>query len=164
MAAAVSSAEDLQSTIRELFAIVSRLEEMYPGRHFTLDGHLVGSLGEVYAAERYGLELLTASCPVHDAKDRFGRLVQIKATQTNRIALSECPNYLIVLHLTKTGEFEEVYNGPGAPVWELRGKPQKTSQFQIALSRIAKLNEQNETTGLGALSVQANVKKALQFS
>ncbi len=41
-----------------LYDIVDRLEELFPGRKFTPDGHLVGSIGEVIAANLYGLELV----------------------------------------------------------------------------------------------------------
>ncbi|MGQ0721719.1 MAG: DUF6998 domain-containing protein, partial [Candidatus Eiseniibacteriota bacterium] len=44
--------------VRRLYGIVRDLEAAFPGRKFTLDGHLVGSIGEVLAAHRYGLELL----------------------------------------------------------------------------------------------------------
>jgi len=47
--------------VRDLYRIVDQLEHLFPGRHFTPDGHLVGSLGEVLACERYGLEILEAS-------------------------------------------------------------------------------------------------------
>ena len=50
--------EHTSRLIRDLYQIVARLEEAFPGRRFTPDGHLVGSLGEVFAAERYGLTLL----------------------------------------------------------------------------------------------------------
>lgn len=36
--------------ISELLRIIGDLEESFPGRHFTLDGHLVGSIGEIMAA------------------------------------------------------------------------------------------------------------------
>ena len=45
----------------ELFQITKALEAAAPGRHFALDGQLVGSIGEAVAAARYGLELTTAS-------------------------------------------------------------------------------------------------------
>ena len=125
--------------IRDLYKIVGQLEEAHPGRHFTPDGHLVGSLGEVFAAEEYGLELLEASHPVHDAKTRNGRrLVQIKTTQGNKIGIGECPDFLIVLRLSQNGTFEEVYNGPGGPVWDLvKGKKlPKNGQHQISLNRL----------------------------
>ena len=133
---------ELQSIIGELYAVVAKLETKYPGRYFTPDGHMVGSLGEVVAAERYGLELFEASHPVHDAVAVDGKLVQIKATQGTKIALNECPDYLIVLHLSHDGDFEEIYNGPGASVWDVCGKMQKTGQRQITLTKLRKLQEE----------------------
>ena len=73
----------IASRIRELYAITQELEQLYPGRKFTPDGHLVGSIGEVLVAEHYGLTLLPNSSETHDAVTNDGKLVQIKATQTN---------------------------------------------------------------------------------
>jgi hypothetical protein len=39
---------------------------MFKGRHFTPDGHMVGSIGEDFAAHHYGLQLLTASTKGHN--------------------------------------------------------------------------------------------------
>lgn len=127
---------DIAKKIREIYRITRELEEMYPGRHFTPDGHMVGSIGEVIAAEEYGLELFEASHPVHDAKTKDGKLVQIKATQGDRIAISECPEYLIVLRINRDGGFEEVYNGSGDIAWSLVGKRQKTGQRQVSLAKL----------------------------
>ena len=76
--------EKLSETIRELYAIVNQLERDYNkhDRRFTLDGHLLGSIGEVYAAERYGIELAKSSSERHDGTttDERKRDVQIKVT------------------------------------------------------------------------------------
>ena len=65
--------------VPELFHITKALEAAAPGRHFTPDGHLVGSIGEAVAAARYGLELTTASTKGVDAHHKAsGRLVEIK--------------------------------------------------------------------------------------
>ena len=127
---------EIAEKIREIFRIARELEEMYPGRHFTPDGHMVGSIGEVIAAEEYALELFEASHPVHDAITQDGRLVQIKATQGDRIAISERPEYLIVLKIDRDGGFEEVYNGPGDIAWKLVGKRQKTGQCHVSLAKL----------------------------
>lgn len=132
----------LAKTIRDLYTITSELESRYPGRHFTPDGHLVGSIGEVYAAERYGLELLPASSKAHDGIAPDKRLVQVKATQRSSIGLSEEPRYLIVLQIDKDGGIDEVYNGPGKPAWNLfenRKRP-KNGQYQVSLARLRMLN------------------------
>lgn len=64
--------------IKTIYELVAKLEKQYPGRHFTPDGHMLGSIGEVYAAERYGLKLYDASHPIHDAIAADGREIQIK--------------------------------------------------------------------------------------
>ena len=82
--------ERLPQLVAELYRVVNELEGMFPGRHFTLDGHLVGSLGECLAAHHYGLQLLPASSPGVDAVCD-GRHVEVKATQGARVALRSCP-------------------------------------------------------------------------
>ena len=138
------SSPTLAETIQELYDIVNRLESSYTkhNRHFTLDGHLLGSIGEVYAAEHYGIELAKSSEKTHDGITPDGRLVQIKVTQRSSIGISSEPKYLIVLHVSEKGEFEEVYNGPGHPVWSLvkDKRMPKNGQYQIALSRLRALD------------------------
>ena len=56
--------------VKDLYRIVKDLEDAFSERHFTPDGHLVGSIGEVLAAYNYDLELLTASAERHDAADK----------------------------------------------------------------------------------------------
>lgn len=141
MATFIHPNPETAQAIHDLYAITNRLNNLYPGRHFTPDGHIVGSLGEVVAADYYGLKLFIASEPIHDAEDPKGRLVQIKATQGTRVALNEEPNYLIVLLIHSDGSFEEIYNGPGKQVWEASGKQQKTSQRPISLTKLRTPNQ-----------------------
>lgn len=141
MATFIHPNPETAQAIHDLYAITNRLNNLYPGRHFTPDGHIVGSLGEVVAADYYGLKLFIASEPIHDAEDPKGRLVQIKATQGTRVALNEEPNCLIVLLIHPDGSFEEIYNGPGKQVWEACGKQQKTSQRPISLTKLRILNQ-----------------------
>ena len=141
MATFIHPNPETAQAIHDLYAITNRLNNLYPGRHFTPDGHIVGSLGEVVAADYYSLDLFEASNPVHDAEDPQDRLVQIKATQGTRVSLNEEPNYLIVLLIHPDGSFEEIYNGPGKQVWEACGKQQKTSQRPISLTKLRTLNQ-----------------------
>ena len=129
----------LSDKIKELYKITNELESSYPGRKFTIDGHLVGSIGEVIVAEHYGLELLRNSTETHDAVSTEGKYIQIKATQINRIAISSEPDYLIVIKLFSDGSWKEVYNGPGKPVWDNAGKMQKNGQRPISLSKLRSL-------------------------
>ena len=97
-----NSSVDLSVKIQELYAITKGLEAQFPGRRFTPDGHLVGSIGEVLAADHYGLTLLPNSTETHDAASSDGRGVQIKTSQINRIAISSEPDYLIVINGKKS--------------------------------------------------------------
>lgn len=72
--------------LKAIYDAIDELEIMFPNRHFTPDGHLVGSLGEALAKHHYKLKLLPASARCHDAVCD-GRSVQIKATQGDRVAL-----------------------------------------------------------------------------
>lgn len=129
----------LSDKIKELYMITNELESSYPGRKFTIDGHLVGSIGEVIVAEHYGLTLLRSSTETHDAVSADGKYVQIKATQVNRISISSEPDYLIVIKLFSDGSWEEVYNGPGKQAWDNAGKMQKNGQRSVSLSKLKTL-------------------------
>ena len=121
--------------IKRLYEIVAELESLFPGRKFTPDGHLVGSLGEVIAAHDYDLILLESSAKTHDAR-KGSKQIQIKATQGKSVAMYGEPEHLLVLKLLKDGTAEEIYNGPGKPAWEIAGKLQKNGQKSIPLSRL----------------------------
>lgn len=128
--------------IKALYDISRGLESLFPGRHYTPDGHMIGSIGEALAASYYGLELFPAGTETHDARARDGRLVQIKATQVNCVSLSSEPEFLLVLKIHPDGTFSEIYNGPGALVWAHCGKMQKNGQRKISLNKLRKLQEE----------------------
>lgn len=130
----------LSNKIKELYKITNELEEEYPGRKFTVDGHLVGSIGEVIVAEHYGLTLLPNSTKTHDAYSKDKKFVQIKATQVKSISISSEPDYIIVIKLLSDGSWDEIYNGPGKFVWDNAGKMQKNGQRPISLSKLKKLS------------------------
>lgn len=79
------------------------------------------------------------STEIHDAIDADGKFVQIKATQIKRIAISSEPDHLIVIKISDSGEWEEVYNGPGSLVWRNAGKMQKNGQRPITLAKLKSL-------------------------
>ena len=131
--------EMVAEKIKTLYRVSHELEELFPGRHYTPDGHMIGSIGEALAACCYGLTLFEASKETHDAKAPDGRLVQIKATQIDRVALSSEPDWLLVLQIHLDGTFSEVYNGPGKLAWEHCGKMQKNGQRPISLAKLRSL-------------------------
>jgi len=125
----------------DLYTASDGLERMFPGRKFTLDGHLVGSIGEVVAAYIFDLNLNPASTLGHDAKASDGRNVEIKLTQGRGVAIRHEPQHLIVLHRPKGGRMRIVFNGPGTLAWANAGKMQKNGQRPISLARLSQLSE-----------------------
>lgn len=125
--------------VKEIYKIVQRLEDAFPGRHFTPDGHLVGSIGEVLAAHFYDLKLLPSSSQGHDAEAPDGRKVQVKISQTDRVALRSEPDFLIVLALDKAGETKEIYNGPGGEPWSSAGRMQNNGQRSVSFKKLQTL-------------------------
>lgn len=129
----------LSDRIKELYKITNELERTYPGRKFTIDGHLVGSIGEVIVAEHYDLSLLPNSSKTHDAVSKDGKFVQIKATQVHSVSISSEPDYLIVIKLHSDGSWTEFYNGSGKLVWDSAGKMKKNGQRPISLNKLRNL-------------------------
>jgi hypothetical protein len=125
----------LPEAVARIYRATAELEASYPGRKFTPDGHLVGSIGEVVAAEALGLTLYPMSQPGHDAYDANGD-VQIKMTAGTRVCMYAQCDRLVVLRIVSPEEAEIVYDGPGQPVWESAGEPQKNGQRSISLSRL----------------------------
>ena len=134
--------ERVPELVRKLYALIAEFEALFPGRAFTPDGHLVGSIGEVMAAYRYNLSLYAASNTGHDARAQDGKQVEVKATQGKSVALRAEPEQLIVLHLARDGSATEVFNGPGSLVWSQCGAMQKNGQRPISVSKLrALMNE-----------------------
>jgi hypothetical protein len=96
-----------------IFRGIALLREAFPNRAFTIDGRLVGDIGEIIASLEYDLEIDAVSRPGHDACTPDGRLVQVKATFKNSLTFGTCPDYYLGLKLYSDGRYEEVFNGPG---------------------------------------------------
>ncbi len=135
--------DKFRSLIHGLYKTVEDLEAMFPGRHFTPDGHMVGSIGECLVADHFNLTLMTSSNEGFDAKTASGIEVEIKATQSKSVSFRSCPKHAIVVHIRKDGSFEICYNGPGAKIWsEFSGKEKPSNgQHQIRLTRIREINK-----------------------
>lgn len=105
---------EVPSLVARLYEVVDALEDFFPSRHFTPDGHLVGSLGESFAAYVFGVTLSKASTAGYDAL-LGDRTIEVKATQRSSVAISahdQCPDVLIVFRFDRHTRPELVYNGP----------------------------------------------------
>lgn len=132
----------IKKYIVDMFSISSQLSKLTE-RPFTLDGHMVGSIGEVYAKIFYGIELHPPSHVGHDGT-WDGREVQIKATQRNSVVLKGATDLLLVFQIKPDGSFFEVYNGDGTRPWRVLShrKATKAGEISISLWKLRELNKQ----------------------
>ena len=133
--------EGIKDKVKQLIEIVKELEKDFPGRHFTLDGHLVGSIGEVMASYYYGIGLYAASAVAHDG-EIDGKQVQIKITQQEDIVINHEPEFLIALYLNKNGNVYEIYNGPGKEPWDSASKRDSHNNRHMRVNKLMELDRQ----------------------
>jgi len=133
----------IPEAVKQMLAIVKRLSKAYPKKKFTLDGRLVGDIGEVLVEEAYDVTLYADIKKHHDAQSSDGRLVQIKATMKKNLTFpaDHVPNYYIGIQVRSNGTFIEIFNGPGTIAWEAvkgRATP-KTNLHSVSFGALASL-------------------------
>ncbi len=112
--------------IKKILDGIEHLKEIYgdTGRKFSMDGRMVGDIGEVIAANVYDIKLTKGIEKGHDAL--WGnKKVQIKATYGNgSLGFSKQYKdmYYIGLQLFKEPDtngriYKEIYNGAGAAIY-----------------------------------------------
>ncbi len=128
---------------------VELLESLFPTRHFTLDGHLIGSIGEAIAKNRYGIELSNSSNPIFDGTIN-GHNVQIKTVQQNLVMIrntiterSTETDYLLVIYLNKLGKYYEVYNGLLSPVIKSGCHIDKKGYLHVSINKLIEFQNTN---------------------
>ena len=110
--------QEIAKALESIFSGISHLKDSFPSRQFTIDGRLVGDIGEVIAAMVYDIELDEVSQPDYDGTISTGGRVQIKATFQDALTFKTIPEYYLGIKIHKNGSFEEIYNGPGQPIYD----------------------------------------------
>ncbi|MFC1998778.1 DUF6998 domain-containing protein [Chloroflexota bacterium] len=135
----------IQQAVRQLLKIVRSLHKVHPIKKFTLDGRLVGDIGEVLAAQKYDIQLFDGIVKHHDAHTSDGRSVQIKATMKKALTFpgDHIPDYYLGIKIHEDGTFTEIFNGPGKIAWEAikNRKNTKINLHMISLSKLEDLNK-----------------------
>lgn len=135
----------IPNAVKRLLQIVNQLRSTYPKKRFTLDGRLVGDLGEVLVEAAYDIELHENLHRHHDGRTSDGRQVQIKATMQNSLTFpaDHIPDYYLGIKIHADGTFTEVFNGPGLVAWEAvkNRKPTKTNLHSIPIKTLERLNQ-----------------------
>jgi hypothetical protein len=133
----------LRERIRGLLSIVNELENHFDGRRkFTLDGRLVGDIGEIMAELHYEIELDSKSRHHYDAKADDKEL-QIKATMKDTLTFRNSNGYYLGIKIHPDGSFEEIYNGPAFLIYERYSHRKYVGEKLISLknSELAELSK-----------------------
>lgn len=109
----MSTMEEIASALSMIRNGIARLNSAFPQRKFTIDGRLVGDIGEIIAYLHYDINLDDVSQPIHDGTTSDGRRVQIKATFQDALTFKSTSDYYLGLKINDDGSFLEIYNGPG---------------------------------------------------
>lgn len=136
---------EISLSLKELLFIVARLHQKYPHKHFTLDGRLVGDIGEIIVASEYNVELLEGMQKHHDAKTSDHRMVQIKATMKDLLTFpaNHIPQYYLGIKIMHDGTFEEIFNGPGEiAANSIKGRAvPATNLHSVSIRKLSELNK-----------------------
>jgi len=136
----------IPEAIKQLLQVVTQLQYAYPKRKFTLDGRLVGDLGEVLAEVEYDIELYDGLQKHHDAKASDGRQVQIKATMKDSLTFpaDHVPDYYLGIKIEPDGTLTEIFNGPGSVAYKVVKDWQrpKTNLHSVSVNALKRLNEE----------------------
>ena len=128
------------------------------GRSCKLAGEAIGTVGEVIAANEYGLTLLTPSNKGFDATTSDGELVQVLTTGGNNyVRMTPGDGLLLVLRLDGSS-VEQVYGGPSLHAWRYcieRRRARVSGPRTLTLKQLRRL-QANLPQGVRMLPVRAD--------
>lgn len=80
---------------------------------FTLDGRLIGDIGEILAATELEITIQSNQNTGYDGTDRQGRRVEIKTTRLNSFAFRKIAERVICIKLHGSTHWEIIFDGAG---------------------------------------------------
>jgi len=151
----------LPTVIRELIVARNKVRDHYSssGLSFTLDGNLIGDLGEAIAADIFGIELIARNGTGIDGYAPDGRSVQVKASGTSRgpafRMVDTRAEHLLFFHLNLDAcTAKLVFNGPEKMALETLKMPW-TGQRMVSVRQLraadAQVAEQVRLRPVGAI-------------
>lgn len=150
--------------VKDILTAASSLAEEL-NRPFTLDGKLVGDIGEAVAAWMFDLRLLPDSTPQVDAVTARDEAVSVKATFGNeKVAFRSSeehdpPDFVVVLRFVSGEDVEVVYAGAAAPMMEYLAprtegsNGQKTARLTHLRNRQAALSKHERLVPLRTVTL-----------
>lgn len=113
--------EIIQDSLRQIFSGIRQLKEAFPSKEFTIDGRLVGDIGEAIVQRDYELTLYEGLTKDYDGETPCGKKVQIKATFKDSLTFKKVSDYYLGIKIYEDGSYEEIFNGPGSIIASFYG-------------------------------------------
>ena len=135
--------------IQQLLSITQSLKEQYKGKlDFSLDGRLVGDIGEALASEAFDIELYGKNNPDYDGYHRPSKKeVQIKSSMAYNFSypFNKDLQHYIAIHIEPDSTLEVLYNGPGKPINDFlksrKRKSYKNIWYSITANHLRELDK-----------------------
>ncbi|MET4292208.1 hypothetical protein ABIB06_003090 [Bradyrhizobium sp. LB8.2] len=108
----------IEGALGLIFEGIGMLQAEFSQRRFTIDGRLVGDIGEIIAATEFDIHLDDVSRAIYDGRTPDGRGVQIKATFQDHLTFKTPPELYLGFKLYRDGRHEVVFNGPGQIIFD----------------------------------------------
>lgn len=137
--------KELKPILHRLYEARNELRALFPDLKFTLDGNLIGDIGEAITTRDFGLLKLPPGTPGHDFRTPDGRLVQVKTTQAitgGKVGLGltmQSFEHLIVIQLMERGDYRILFDGPGTLIDAARTHRKTPS---LTVKQLTALNQQ----------------------
>ena len=138
----------MMKEVQLLLDITTSLRKQFDGKlDFSLDGRLVGDIGEALVSKIFGIQLYGKNNPDYDG-EQIGtkKKVQIKSSMAYNFSypFNKVLDYYMAVHVEPDGSLEIVYNGPGRYVHEfLKAKKRKSYRniwYSISPSHLRELD------------------------
>jgi hypothetical protein len=110
--------EIIRASLKQIFSGIKQLKEALPSKEFTIDGRLVGDIGEAIVQRDYDITLFEGLAKDYDGQTSCGKKVQIKATFKNSLTFKKISDYYLGIKIYEDGSYEEIFNGPGSFIAE----------------------------------------------
>ncbi|ALZ75305.1 hypothetical protein [Rheinheimera sp. F8] len=108
----------IEDALKNIFTGIALLKEALPSKEFTIDGRLVGDIGEAIVQRDYNIKLYEGLTKDYDGETPCGKKVQIKATFKDSLTFRKISDYYIGIKIYENGQYEEIFNGPGYVIAE----------------------------------------------
>lgn len=107
------SKNTIEDALTKIFSGINQLKDAFPHKKFTIDGRLVGDIGESIVQRDYEIDLYQGLAIDYDGETPCGKKVQIKATFKDSLTFKKVPDYYLGIKIHRNGDYEEIFNGPG---------------------------------------------------